>query len=130
MRGRLVLDLTFVMARMHARASWMTCAPGVAQHDKLACQHEVFLMCGLVGKRTNVQQLTWKMVWSFSFYSLLFSFILFYSLLFSFIFFYSLLFSFILFYSLLFSFILFYSLLFSFILFYSLLFSFILFSSL
>ena len=68
-------------------------------------------------RRTNAQQLTCKMVWSFSFYSLLFSFILFYSLLFSFILFYSLLFSFILFYSLLFSFILFYSLLFSFILF-------------
>ena len=35
--------------------------------------------------RTNVQQLTCKMIWSVSFYSLLFSFIIFYSLLFSFI---------------------------------------------
>ena len=61
----------------------------------------------IVRRRTNVQQLTCKMAWFFSFYSLLFSFILFYSLLFSFILFYSLLFSFILFYSLLFSFILF-----------------------
>ena len=41
-------------------------------------------------RRTNVQQLTCKMVWSFSFYSLLFSFILFYSLFVSFCLFLSL----------------------------------------